>query len=428
MATYFGFKAYDADNGKDPFVFVSYKSEDSETVAVYAKHLHDSGINVWYDDGIHEGDDWESYIMSVIEKENCRAVLLFVSANIEKSSVIPLETTCARQCKKPTVAVFLEGGLDLAVLLSKAMKIYIEQRQSVNAYGDTIEKACERVLAAAKNAMSGEQKVSAASANDELWNTAQFFIINAGRSGSDGDIGKAKGMFREMTEKVPTDYRGWLGLAVCELILPIKDIDSALRRLYNASGYYSYVVSAGADNMATDEYTDRKSRMWRNVLDALEKEADSCTSYEQAQKFRAKLTSFGKCMGHTASDVAVGYGKLLEKLDGAMEDLKKKDFYEGFEWRVLSKKKAELVKSKGRPEGDLVIPDTFEGRAVVRIASGAFDCCDRLVSVKIPHSVKKIGKNAFNGCGAITVYGKGGMSSCARKYAKKNGFKFEKTK
>ncbi|MBQ4312584.1 MAG: toll/interleukin-1 receptor domain-containing protein, partial [Clostridia bacterium] len=137
MAQDFGFVAYDVDNCGDPFVFISYKSDDWERVAVYARYLHDHGVNVWYDNGLHAGSDWESYLMSVIEKPNCRAVLLFVSAAVAQSSVIPLETTHAREHKKPTVAVYLEGGLDLEVLLNKAIKVYVNQRQSVFAYNQS---------------------------------------------------------------------------------------------------------------------------------------------------------------------------------------------------------------------------------------------------------------------------------------------------
>lgn len=79
---YFGFDAYDIDSGKDPFVFISYKSDDSKRVAPYARYLHNKGINVWYDNGIHPGVDRESYLMSIIEKDNCKAALLFITAAV----------------------------------------------------------------------------------------------------------------------------------------------------------------------------------------------------------------------------------------------------------------------------------------------------------------------------------------------------------
>ena len=46
----------------------------------------------------------------------------------------------------------------------------------------------------------------------------------------------------------------------------------------------------------------------------------------------------------------------------------------------------------------IVIPETYEGKAVVAIAGGAFADNGDIVQVVIPASVKKIGSNAFNRC------------------------------
>lgn len=51
---------------------------------------------------------------------------------------------------------------------------------------------------------------------------------------------------------------------------------------------------------------------------------------------------------------------------------------------------------------DIVIPSTYNGLYVAEIASGAFDGCATVKSIRISPTVSKIGSNAFSGCKAIT--------------------------
>ena len=57
---------------------------------------------------------------------------------------------------------------------------------------------------------------------------------------------------------------------------------------------------------------------------------------------------------------------------------------------------------------DLVIPETYNGLPVTRIAAEAFKGCTSLISVTVPVSVKYVLKNAFSGCSKLkNVYYKG---------------------
>lgn len=416
MASYFGFDAYEVELYNDPFVFISYKREDAERVAVYAKYLRDNGINVWYDNGLHAGEDWESYLMSVIEKDNCKTMLLFVSSKVADSTVIPLETTQARICKKPTVAVYLEGGLDLEKLLSKAIKVYVEQRQSVNAYGSSEGSICSEILSAAKKAMENATETTQRSA-DELWNNARVFINNAGRSRSVEDVQTAQSYLGTMTRQFPADYRGWLGLAMCQCRMPVKSLDEGLERLWGAAKYYSYVVSIGADEAASAQYTNAKDDLWRRVLELMTEAFETCPDDKSAAELKEKVAVFGKSLGHTSPTIQRGYNAVLESFNdivGIAEDMAAE-----CQWKALSKKKTALAKYNGG--GDTyIIPDLAEGRRVVRIEKNAFKDHAELKTVVIPKSVRKIKKTAFAGCGELVLKGRGGFCSPARRYAKRH--------
>ncbi len=313
MATDFGFRAYDMEQCTDPFVFISYKSEDCEQVAVYARYLHDNGINVWYDEGIKSGKAWDEYILSVIERPACKAVLLFVTSRIAQSSFIPSEIKYARDNKIPTVAVYLESGLDLEALIGKAMKVYVSQWQSVMAYIGTKESVCAEVLNAARGAMSNAQSSGQAKC-DELLKNAQFFLMNYRRSGSQVDISAAQKQYLTMTEEYPTDYRGWLGLAVLECTGAVTNLTDALARLESAARYYSYVVSAGADSAASPEYTQAKSGMWYRILDLMRNELNNeCYSTESYEHFLKKTEPFSHRFGHTRPDVSNQYNDIRQE-------------------------------------------------------------------------------------------------------------------
>ena len=53
------------------------------------------------------------------------------------------------------------------------------------------------------------------------------------------------------------------------------------------------------------------------------------------------------------------------------------------------------------PKGDLIIPQTINGKPVTAIGDRAFFHCSELASVSIPAGVRKIGESAFDGCSGL---------------------------
>ena len=59
------FKAYNGDD--EPYIFVSYKHKDADIVYPIIKQFHDLGFNIWYDEGLPYGENFDIVIPNKIE-------------------------------------------------------------------------------------------------------------------------------------------------------------------------------------------------------------------------------------------------------------------------------------------------------------------------------------------------------------------------
>ena len=64
--------------------------------------------------------------------------------------------------------------------------------------------------------------------------------------------------------------------------------------------------------------------------------------------------------------------------------------------------KITITDCKTAASGELVIPDTIEGKPVINIGGAAFWGCASLTSITIPDSVTSIGSGDFYGCTSLT--------------------------
>ena len=92
MSEYLGF-----DPTKNPvYYFISYNSEDKNTISTITKTMMHSGINLWYDYGIDYGEKWEEVITRKIK--DSQGVLLFFTKGIlhKQSSYVQNEYKIAK--------------------------------------------------------------------------------------------------------------------------------------------------------------------------------------------------------------------------------------------------------------------------------------------------------------------------------------------
>jgi len=96
---------FDACQGNEPYIYVSYEHKDSEDVFAHLKKLRGDGFRIWYDGGIAPGSNWaEEIAMAII---NAACVLVFMSPEASASREVKNEVSFALSKKKPMVCVYL---------------------------------------------------------------------------------------------------------------------------------------------------------------------------------------------------------------------------------------------------------------------------------------------------------------------------------
>ena len=105
----------DVYEGKEPYIFISYSHKDTERMLSLATELQ-KHYNVWYDSGIHAGNEWADKVADRLF--NCALFLFLVSPDSLASDNCKDELAMARDSGKPFINIRLsdvsfEGGMKL---------------------------------------------------------------------------------------------------------------------------------------------------------------------------------------------------------------------------------------------------------------------------------------------------------------------------
>lgn len=99
------FEAYD---GKEPYLFVSYSHYDCGVVYPILDMLNDKKYRIWYDESCENGNDFRDELRERIEK--AEAVILFVSKNSMLSPYCGMEIIVARENGKRLYPIYLDDS------------------------------------------------------------------------------------------------------------------------------------------------------------------------------------------------------------------------------------------------------------------------------------------------------------------------------
>lgn len=106
--------------GCEPFLFISYSHSDKDAVFSTMVALQRNSYRLWYDDGIHGGDNWMRILAQKIA-ESC-AVILFCSEKAMDSRYVQAEFSHAIKLGKKIYTVILDDSpmaMEFDMFLSK---------------------------------------------------------------------------------------------------------------------------------------------------------------------------------------------------------------------------------------------------------------------------------------------------------------------
>lgn len=138
--------------GDENYIFISYSHKDSQKIHEIIKNLITAGYNIWYDEGIAPGMEWDDEIAAHIE--NCDSLVAFISNNYLASENCKDELNYARDLEKERLLIYLED-----VQLPRGMAMRMNRLQAIHMYSykdkaDFYEKLCNTSMIGRSKAAS----------------------------------------------------------------------------------------------------------------------------------------------------------------------------------------------------------------------------------------------------------------------------------
>ena len=110
--------------GNEPYIFFSYCHSNEEDVYPIIEAMGKNGYRIWYDDGIHPGEDWPEVIAEHLIK--CSACMVAITQEFAASHNCRNELNTAINNNKPLLPLVLEGfqmSLGMSLQLSSFQRI-----------------------------------------------------------------------------------------------------------------------------------------------------------------------------------------------------------------------------------------------------------------------------------------------------------------
>jgi len=113
--------------GNEPYVFISYSHKDKGRVFPVLEYMASIGIRIWYDNGIHPGDNWLETIGNKLN--DCAVFISFISNN----------SLSSHNCKNELNFAVIENKTSLSVILepvefSIALRMQLASIQGIVKY------------------------------------------------------------------------------------------------------------------------------------------------------------------------------------------------------------------------------------------------------------------------------------------------------
>lgn len=124
---------FPASHGHGKYIFIGYSYKDSESVFKEIKRFNEAGYNVWYDEGISPGNEWDDEIAKALE--HCSLFVVFLTKNSTQSGNVADEIKYVISEKSPHIGIYLEE-----CSLSDGLKLCFQHKDSIMKYNMTEEE------------------------------------------------------------------------------------------------------------------------------------------------------------------------------------------------------------------------------------------------------------------------------------------------
>ena len=113
--------------GDGNYIFISYSHKDMKEVLAFIESLQDNGYNVWYDEGIDPGTEWDDNIAMHIK--DCSYFISYLTNNYIASQNCKDELNYARDLDKERLLIYGEE-----IELPEGMKMRMNRLQAIFKY------------------------------------------------------------------------------------------------------------------------------------------------------------------------------------------------------------------------------------------------------------------------------------------------------
>ena len=141
---------FEAYEGTEPFIFISYAHRDSEIVYEEITELHESGYKIWYDEGIEASNEWPEEIANAVI--GCAVFVVFVSPRSTSSVNCRNEINLALNENKPFLAIHLEESS-----LPPGLRLRMGDLQAILRYKLTRDRYLKKVNGTLDQLLSKEE-------------------------------------------------------------------------------------------------------------------------------------------------------------------------------------------------------------------------------------------------------------------------------
>jgi hypothetical protein len=232
---------FEAYEGEDPYLFISYSHQDAHFVYPEITQLRDAGYNIWYDEGVAASNEWPEEIANAVL--GCSVFVCFISPRATDSINCRNEINLALNEKKPFLAIHLEE-----TDLPPGLRLRMGDLQAILKDKIPTERYLSKVTSTLDQLLGRKQKVNLGAAEK----ASSLFVSREGQTFGPYNFDQAT-QFLQTGQLLSTDY------AMLEGQSEWKFLPDVLNALKEAANRHSMAINADLPKVRTQISTPKKS-------------------------------------------------------------------------------------------------------------------------------------------------------------------------